>query len=90
MSVRYRKILNIAELDIESTNYNLPVNADITLCTLPEGYRPKDRSFPFPEGYNLKTTNSAHFFLGSNGNLILQNNGSSEVRTPAGHCVYLV
>ena len=90
MRVRYRKILNIAELDIESTDYNLPVNSDITLCTLPEGYRPKDRSFPFPEGYNLKSTSNSHFFLGTNGALILQNYGTTEVRNPAGHCVYLV
>lgn len=90
MRVRYRKILNIVELDIESTDYSLPINSDITLCTLPEGYRPKDRSFPFPEGYNSKSTSNSHFFLGTNGALILQNLGTSETRNPAGHCVYLV
>lgn len=83
-TIYYRKVLNMVELNIVGGSYNIQPNSEVTLCTLPEGYRPK-RGFPIPEGYGKP---DVRFYIG--GEIILQNHGTEQKGYVAGHCVYLV
>lgn len=86
MVIYYRKILSTVELLFLGGSYNVQPNTDILLYTLPEAYRTK-RGFPIPEGYGKP---NVRFFIGSDGNLMLQNVGTEAKSNVAAHCVYLV
>ena len=85
-TIYYRKVLNMVELNIVGGTYNVQPDAEITLCTLPEGYRPK-RGFPIAEGYGKP---DVRFFIGGDGVVLLQNVGTQPKSHVAAHCTYLV